>query len=50
MLPNGVIKFLFVNIKWVRELIKKVKYSPTMYVPVQKETKYKTLDGKFATP
>ena len=29
---------------------KKVKYSPTMYVPVQKETKYKTLDGKFATP
>ena len=29
---------------------KKVKYSPTLYVPVQKETKYKTLDGKFATP
>ena len=29
---------------------KKVKYSPTLYVPVQKETKYKTLNGKFATP
>ena len=29
---------------------KKVKYSPTLYVPVQKETKHKTLDGKFATP
>ena len=29
---------------------RKVKYSPTMYVPVQKETEWKTLDGKYATP
>ena len=27
---------------------RKVKYSPTMYVPVQKKTNYKTLDGKYA--
>ena len=31
-------------------LNRKVKYSPTMYVPVQKETEWKTLDGKYATP
>ena len=29
---------------------RKIKYSPTMYVPVQKKTEYKTLDGKYATP
>ena len=29
---------------------RKVKYSPTLYVPVQKETEWKTLDGKYATP
>ena len=29
---------------------RKVKYSPTLYVPVQKKTEYKTLDGKYATP
>ena len=29
---------------------RKIKYSPTMYVPVQKETEWKTLDGKYATP
>ena len=28
----------------------KVKYSPTLYVPVQKETGWKTLDGKNVTP
>ena len=27
---------------------RKVKYSPTLYVPVQKETEWKTLDGKYA--
>ena len=27
---------------------RKVKYSPTLYVPVQKKTNYKTLDGKYA--
>ena len=29
---------------------RKIKYSPTMFVPVQKKTEYKTLDGKYATP
>ena len=29
---------------------RKVKYSPTLYVPVQKETEWKTLDGKYASP
>jgi len=29
---------------------RKVKYSPTLYVPVQKETDFKTLDGKYVTP
>ena len=28
----------------------KVKYSPTLFVPVQKETGWKTLDGKNVTP
>ncbi len=28
----------------------RVKYSPTMYVPVQKPTEYKTLQGKYVTP
>ena len=27
-------------------LTHKVKYSPTLYVPVQKDTGWKTLDGK----
>ena len=31
-------------------LNRKVKYSPTMYVPVQKQTEWKTLDGKYVTP
>ena len=29
---------------------RKVKYSPTLYVPVQKKTEWKTLDGKYAMP
>jgi DNA polymerase elongation subunit (family B) len=29
---------------------KKVKYEPTLYVPVQKETGWKTLDGKNLSP
>ena len=28
----------------------KVKYEPTLYVPVQKETGWKTLDGKNVNP
>ena len=28
----------------------KVRYSPTLFVPVQKETGWKTLDGKNVTP
>ena len=28
----------------------RVKYSPTMYVPVQKPTEHKTLQGKYVTP
>ena len=31
-------------------LTHKVKYSPTLYVPVQKETGWKTLDGKNVMP
>ena len=26
------------------------KYQPTLFVPVQKETQYKTLDGRSLTP
>ena len=29
---------------------RKVKYSPTLYASVLKETKFKTLDGKYVTP
>ena len=31
-------------------LVRKVKYSPTLYAPVAKQTEYKTLDGKYVTP
>ena len=31
-------------------LVRKVKYSPTLYAPVAKPTNLKTLDGKFVTP
>ena len=26
---------------------RKIKYSPTLYCPVEKQTQYKTLDGRF---
>ena len=28
----------------------KLKYKPTMFVPVIKQTNWKTLDGKYVTP
>ena len=28
----------------------KLKYKPTMFVPVMKQTNWKTLDGKYVTP
>ena len=31
-------------------LVRKVKYSPTLYAPVNSPTPYKTLDGKYVTP
>ena len=31
-------------------LVRKVKYSPTLYAPVGSSTPYKTLDGKYVTP
>ena len=31
-------------------LVRKVKYSPTLYAPVAKPTEYKTLEGKYVTP
>jgi len=32
-----------------RNINKRVKYSPTLFAPVKKETPYKTLDGKYVT-
>ena len=29
---------------------RRVKYSPTMFCPVMRETKYKTLQGKYVMP
>ena len=29
---------------------RKIKYSPTLYCPVMRETKFQTLDGKYVTP
>ena len=31
-------------------LTRRVKYKPTLYVPVEKPTEWKTLDGKYVTP
>jgi len=31
-------------------IVRKVKYSPTLYAPVTTPTEWKTLDGKFVTP
>ncbi len=33
-----------------QRLTRKVKYKPTLYVPVAKTTEWKTLDGKYVTP
>ncbi len=33
-----------------QRLTRKVKYKPTLYVPVAKATEWKTLDGKYVTP
>ena len=33
-----------------KRINRKVKYSPTLYARVLKETEYKTLEGKFVTP
>ena len=30
-------------------LVRKVKYSPTLYAPVAKQTEHKTLCGKYVT-
>ena len=29
---------------------RKVKYSPTLYCPVMRQTNFKTLEGKYVTP
>ena len=31
-------------------LVRKVKYSPTLFVPVAKPTEWKTLEGRFVKP
>ena len=33
-----------------KRVARKIKYSPTLYCPVMRETKFKTLDGKYVTP
>ena len=33
-----------------QRLTRRVKYSPTLYVKVEKPTEYKTLDGDYVTP
>ena len=33
-----------------QRLTRRVKYKPTLYVPVTKATEWKTLDGKYLTP
>ena len=44
------------NILLLREVIdgkrvnRKVKYSPTLYCPVMRQTNFKTLEGKYVTP
>ena len=44
------------NFLLLREIVngerinRRVKYSPTLYSPVQKPTEWKTLDGQFVTP
>ena len=44
------------NFLLLREIVngerinRRVKYSPTLYSPVQEPTEWKTLDGQFVTP
>ena len=33
-----------------KRVARKIKYSPTLYCPVMRESKFKTLDGKYVTP
>jgi DNA polymerase elongation subunit (family B) len=33
-----------------KRIAKRVRYEPTLFVPVQKQTSFTTLDGKFLTP
>ena len=33
-----------------KRVARKIKYSPTLYCPVMRETKFKTLNGKYVTP
>ena len=33
-----------------KRVARKIKYSPTLYCPVMRETKFKTLEGKYVTP
>ena len=33
-----------------KRVAKRVRYEPTLFVPVQKQTSFTTLDGKFLTP
>ena len=33
-----------------KRVARRIKYSPTLYCPVMRETKFKTLDGRYVTP
>ncbi len=33
-----------------QRVARRIKYSPTLYCPVMRETKFKTLDGRYVTP
>ena len=43
-------KLLVREIKDGKRIKHKVKYEPTLYVPVKKETNFKTLTGQYVTP
>jgi len=43
-------KLLIREIKDGKRIKRKVKYQPTLYVPVKKETQFKTLTGQFVAP
>ena len=38
------------EVKNCQRVNSKLKYKPTMFVPVMKQTNWKTLDGKYVTP